>query len=608
MSCFAKQLHMTYRLTALLAALLLCASLWVPAVAANTPYSGNIGPVKWSVSGGTLTITGKGAIPDFTERDPAPWSGHSDVISRVELDSSITRIGAMAFYNHALIKSVSLPNSVNTVGEMAFAGCEALTTVVMPKVTFIESYAFSRCTSLDGVVLPETLTALGDHAFYWCQSLTYIRIPASVTELGRTVFGYCSALLRVDIAAPVEQLPDWFFYGCERLESVILPPKMSGAGEDAFTLCSGLHHIYYTGDDNNLDNLIEDITQSLPNFSVGNISSILDSQIPATDHDVIVQGNEMKVTETEVSTDTDLAVRVEQTLTHPIAEDGGIADPDEIDTTIYATITGSEGWNAVIDVIKKEEKEHSTFELEHGTQPPVEVQIFLPKDSVISGEWLSDMRGRDAVITVTTADGSRWSIDCSMLKGLTFKNSYDLRYTLTPYDEVSEEHRKVVGSAACFWVTFSEKIDFPVMVEMFLDPLAVRQTATLYEDVWMNGLQQLQSVLIGQDGTAAFRMGNVNKGKRYVVALNVSGVTAENAVIPDNLAGEYGELDTYVPITDQYIITDVRGFLGMTMKEFTIVLACAVGGLAVVIAVVILVLSIISKRRTLRDVLSESQK
>lgn len=118
----------------------------------------------------------------------------------------------------------------------------------------------------------------------------------------------------------------------------------------------------------------------------------------------------------------------------------------------------------------------------------------------------------------------------------------------------------------------------------------------------MIGLQKLQTVVVGQDGTAAFRMGNVNKGKRYVLALNVNGVTPDQVLLPDDLAGDYGgQEDEFIPITQQYIITDVRGFLGMTMKEFTIVLCCGIGGLVLVIAVVALALSIISKRRALRD-------
>lgn len=597
MSRRTQKSHTLTRLTALLAALLLCATLWVPAVAADTPYSGNLGPIKWSVSAGLLTITGNGAIPDFTEQSPAPWSGHSDVISCVELGSGITRIGALAFYDHVLIKSVTLPHTVKTVGEMAFAGCEALTTVVMPKVTVIGEYAFSRCFALDGVMLPETLTTLSAYAFYRCESLSYIRIPASVTSLGGSAFAYCSALLRADIAAPVESLPEWFFYGCERLQSVTLPPVMSGAGDDAFTRCDGLQHVYYTGDDDDLGTLIEDIAQSLPHFSVGNISSAPDAQPPALGHDVTVQGDTLKVTDTEVSTGADLVVRVEQTTSYPVADDGTTGDPKEIDTTIHATITGTEGWNSIVGAIKKEELEHSTFELDHGDQSPVDVQITLQEDTPLSGDWLSQMAGRDATVTVTTPDGSRWSFDCAHLVGRTFEKNYALTYSLEYYEKPSDAHRLVVGTAPSYWVRFSSAVKFPVTVEIFLDPLVARQNATLYENVKNERLTKLQVAMINQEGYVSFHLGNINSTTRYLLALNVSGTSAEEVVVPDSVLNNPDDLVDLVPLDERYTITDVRGFLGLTMGEFTQLVLTVGGAFLGVVLLLVLFFTIYSKRK-----------
>ncbi|MBR3778440.1 MAG: leucine-rich repeat domain-containing protein [Clostridia bacterium] len=598
MSRFATKLHIFLRLTALLAALLLCALLVAPAVAADTPYSGRIGTLNWSVESGLLTISGTGAIPDYTEHNPAPWSGHSNIISRVTLGNGITRIGAMAFYDHKLIKSVSLPHTVNTVGTMAFAGCEGLTTVVMPKVTHIESYAFSRCKSLDGVVLPESLKTLGDHAFYWCLSLSYIRIPALVTELGRTVFGYCSALLRADIAAPVAQLPEWFFYGCDRLVSVTLPKEMSGIGDDAFTRCQSLNRLYYTGDSEKLDTLIEDIAQSVPGFSVGNVASDSNVQPPATGKDVVTEGDEMKVTDIEISTDTDLVVRVEQTTTYPVVGDGTTElIPDEIDTTIHATITGGDGWDNVIDVIKKEELEHSTFEGDYGDQSPVDVQITLQQNSPLSGDWLSQLAGHKATVTITTPDGSRWSFDCQHLAGQEFEKSYNLTYSLMRYDDLSDEHKAVVGSAPCWWVYFNSVVSFPVTVEIFLDPLAARQNATLYESVKNEGLNKLQAAMIDYEGYVSFTLGNINTAVRYLLAMNVSGTSAEEVVIPDSMMGNPDDLIDLVPLDERYTLTEPRGLLGMTMKEFTRLTLTVVGVFAAIVGILVLFFIINGKRK-----------
>lgn len=587
--------HIFTRLTALLCALLLCAVLVAPAVAAEAPYSGRVGTLTWSVSGGILAIDGTGAIPDYTEQSPAPWSAHSALISRVVLSNGITRIGTMAFYDHALIRSVSLPFSVKTVGEMAFAGCESMTTVVMPKVTRIEQYAFSRCKSLDGVTLPNTLTALDDHAFYWCESLSYIRVPASVTQLGRTVFGYCSSLLRADIAAPVETLPEWFFYGCNQLVSITLPKEMNDIGEDAFTRCESLNRLYYSGDADGLDTLIEDIAQAVPGFSVGNVSSS-STQTPATDKNVTAQGDKIQSTETEVSTGTDLVVRVEQTITSTVKPDGSATEQEQIDTTIHATITGDGGWNTVVDVIKKEELEHSTFEKDYGDQSPVDVQITLQQSSTLSGDWLSQMAGHDAVITITTPDGSRWTFDCQSLVGQKFEKSYHLSYSLLRYENPTDAHRLVVGSAPCYWLSFYNAVNFPVTVEVFLDPLAARQNATLYESV-DDGLEKLQAAMIDRGGYVSFRLAVINTATRYLVAMNVSGTNSGDVIVPDSMFDNPDDLEEFLPLDERYSISEPRGFMGMTMKEFTALVLKVAGAFAAVLVVCALFFVIRGKRK-----------
>lgn len=597
MRCLSTKLHIFSRLTALLCALLLCALLVAPAVAAEAPGSGRIGALTWSVSAGALVITGQGAIPDYTEHNPAPWSAYNDEVYRLELGNGITRIGAMAFYDFVRIRTVSVPFSVKEIGAMAFAGCEAMETIVMPQVKTIESYAFSRCFALDGVVLPNTLTALDDHAFYRCVSLSYIRVPASVTTMGRTVFAYCSSLLRADIEAPITSLPEWFFYGCDRLEYVALPASVVAAGEDAFTRCDGLERVYYAGDDEGLKTLIEDISKSLPDFTAGSITKVPPAdQPPVTDHTVIGDGNKAHSTETEVSTGTDLVVRVEQTITSTVKPDGSATEQEQIDTTIHATITGDEGWNTVVDVIKKEELEHSTFEKDYGDQSPVDVQITLQQNSALSGDWLSQMAGHDAVITITTPDGSRWTFDCQSLVGQEFEKSYNLSYSLLRYENPTDAHRLVVGSAPCYWLSFYNAVNFPVTVEVFLDPLAARQNATLYESV-DDGLEKLQAAMIDRGGYVSFRLAVINTATRYLVAMNVSGTNSGDVIVPDSMFDNPDDLEEFLPLDERYSISEPRGFMGMTMKEFTALVLKVAGAFAAVLVVCALFFVIRGKRK-----------
>ena len=118
-------------------------------------------------SEGTLTITGKGVIPDYTARSPAPWCGNIyDFVKAVEISRGVTQIGDYAFYKLSKLASITIPNSVNEIGENVFEDCRSLESVTIPEgVTRIAWHAFYNCHSLVDVTLPESVTDIG--AYYY---------------------------------------------------------------------------------------------------------------------------------------------------------------------------------------------------------------------------------------------------------------------------------------------------------------------------------------------------------------------------------------------------------------------------------------------------------
>ncbi len=118
-----------------------------------------------------------------------------------------------------------LPDSLTGIGEGAFANCVSLTSFVIPKnVTSIAFDAFSGCTNLTSVALPDGLQHIASGAFYGCTNLQSIVFPESFLEIGGDSFKNCTSLTSVYI------------------------PKNTMIWGNAFAGCSSLYEIRIASD------------------------------------------------------------------------------------------------------------------------------------------------------------------------------------------------------------------------------------------------------------------------------------------------------------------------------------------------------------------------
>ena len=217
------------------------------------------------------------------------------------IPNSVTTIGDYAFSGCHGLTSIDIPDSVTEIGFGAFESCTGLTSIVIPNsvtaiggdafnntawyknqpdgmvyagkvaykykgtmpsgtnMTFkegtlgIAGYAFEDCTRLTSIVIPNTVTSIGDGAFYNCSGLTSIVVEsgnprydshnncnAIIETASNTLIAGCK---NTTIPKSVTAIGDLAFAGCDGLTSIVIPNSVTSIGDMAFAFCDGLTSI-----------------------------------------------------------------------------------------------------------------------------------------------------------------------------------------------------------------------------------------------------------------------------------------------------------------------------------------------------------------------------
>ena len=165
------------------------------------------------ISEGEYTVSGIGTCTDTEILIPTTYNG-----------LPVVSVEASAFLNNTAITSVVLPDSITSIGENAFNGCESLTSVTFGKNSQLSSIgpgAFNYCYSLESITIPESVTNIGSDAFIYCYGLRSVTFGenSQLTSIGDGAFYNCTNLVNVSLPDSLTSISFNTFYGCTNLQT-----------------------------------------------------------------------------------------------------------------------------------------------------------------------------------------------------------------------------------------------------------------------------------------------------------------------------------------------------------------------------------------------------
>ena len=164
----------------------------------------------------------------------------------LRLPEGLVSIGEQAFLG-GFFSEVIIPSTVTELGEQTFRGCPRLTAITFAEgssITALPGQFASECTALTSMTIPDGVTDIGESAFYQCASLANVELPAGLLTVGDWAFTGCP-IAELTVPDGVTSLGKEAFANNDALESVTIPASVTALRGYVFSSCGSLTEIAF---------------------------------------------------------------------------------------------------------------------------------------------------------------------------------------------------------------------------------------------------------------------------------------------------------------------------------------------------------------------------